>query len=59
MSVAYVETSVLVAVAFGERGADLWHVAAALYVAPSAGDMTFVTRDRRQRDVAAAPGFQV
>lgn len=41
------------------RGADLWHVAAALYVAPSPGDMAFITRDRRQRSVAAALGFQV
>lgn len=41
------------------RGADLWHVATALYVAPSADDMAFITRDRRQRDVAAALGFQV
>ena len=41
------------------RGADLWHVAAALYVAPTPGDMTFITRDRRQRTVAAALGFQV
>ena len=41
------------------RGADLWHVAAALYVAPAPGDMTFITRDRRQRTVAAALGFQV
>ena len=39
------------------RGADLWHVAAALYVAPSAGDVAFITRDRRQRTVAAALGF--
>ena len=41
------------------RGADLWHVAAALYVAPTPGDMTFITRDRRQRNVAAALGFKV
>ena len=41
------------------RGADLWHVAAALYVAPAPGDMTFITRDRRQRTVAAALGFRV
>ena len=41
------------------RGADLWHVAAALYVAPSPSDVAFITRDRRQRAVAAALGFQV
>ena len=39
------------------RGADLWHVAAALYVAPSPRDMSFITRDRRQRTVAAVLGF--
>ena len=41
------------------RGADLWHIATALYVArgdPS--EVTFLTLDRRQREVAAALGFQ-
>ena len=41
------------------RGADLWHVATALYLAPDAAEMTFLTADKRQRDVAAAVGFQV
>lgn len=41
------------------RGADLWHVAAALYVARQLGQIAFVTLDERQRSVAAALGFQV
>lgn len=41
------------------RGADLWHVANALYLAPDPAEMTFLTVDQRQRDVAAAVGFQV
>lgn len=41
------------------RGADLWHVAAALYVAREPGEMWFVTLDMRQRAIAGAVGFQV
>ncbi|MYE33076.1 MAG: type II toxin-antitoxin system VapC family toxin [Chloroflexi bacterium] len=40
------------------RGADLWHVAAALYAAPDPQVVTFVTLDRRQAEGAAALGFQ-
>ena len=40
------------------RGADLWHVASALYVTVAPGDMWFVTLDERQRSVAAALGFR-
>lgn len=40
------------------RGADLWHVATALYAAPVPGAMAFVTLDKQQADVAAALGFQ-
>ena len=40
------------------RGADLWHVATALYVAGEADRLCFVTLDQRQRDAAAALGFQ-
>lgn len=40
------------------RGADLWHVACALYVTPNPGDIWFVTLDERQRRVAAALGFR-
>ena len=39
------------------RGADLWHVATALYLAPSPEDTYFVTLDRRQRVIAQALGF--
>ena len=41
------------------RGADLWHVAHALYLAPEPGRMTFLTGDRRQREVAVDVGFRV
>ncbi len=41
------------------RGADLWHVATALYVTPEPGEISFITLDRRQRNVAMALGFQV
>ena len=40
------------------RGADLWHVAAALYHVSDPRELTFVTLDGRQRAVAAALGFQ-
>ncbi len=41
------------------RGADLWHVACALYVAESPDELTFLTLDERQRTVAKALGFNV
>ncbi|MCC7177786.1 MAG: PIN domain-containing protein [Acidobacteria bacterium] len=41
----------------GLRGADLWHVACALYLDPTAEDLAFVTLDVAQRRVAAAAGF--
>ena len=41
------------------RGADLWHVAVALYVTGPGTGMSFITLDRRQRSVAAALGFLV
>ena len=41
------------------RGADLWHVASALYVAPSPADLHFLTLDERQRSVAATLGFRI
>lgn len=40
------------------RGADLWHVATALYVAESPGDVDFLTLDDNQREAAAALGFR-
>ena len=39
------------------RGADLWHVATALYVGPNPRDLFFVTLDTRQQSVAKALGF--
>lgn len=39
------------------RGADLWHVACALYVTPDTGQLTFVTLDQGQRMVASSLGF--
>lgn len=39
------------------RGADLWHVACALYLDPTAAELAFVTLDVAQRTVAAAVGF--
>ena len=41
------------------RGADLWHVATALYVSPELGDLSFATLDARQGAVAEALGFRV
>ena len=41
------------------RGADLWHVACALYLAPDARDLAFVTSDGRQAEVAESLGFDV
>ncbi|UCF18199.1 MAG: PIN domain-containing protein [Gemmatimonadota bacterium] len=41
------------------RGADLWHLACALYVAESAQELSFVSLDERQREVAEMLGFRV
>ena len=40
------------------RGADLWHVAVALYAAPDPSQISFITLDMRQRDIARKIGFQ-
>ena len=40
-------------------GADLWHVATALYFSPDPSEMAFLTLDIRQRNVADAVGFRV
>lgn len=40
------------------RGADCWHVATALYVAPDPAMLTFLTLDASQRTVAKALGFR-
>ncbi len=39
------------------RGADLWHVATALYVSPNANGLAFATLDAQQRRVASALGL--
>ena len=41
------------------RGADLWHLATAIYVTPVPRDLTFLTLDRRQEEVAEELGFKV
>jgi len=41
------------------RGADLWHLATAMYVTPEPRDLTFLTLDRRQEEVAEDLGFKV
>lgn len=40
------------------RGADAWHLATALYLAPDPRELTFLTLDDRQRGVAEALGFR-
>jgi predicted nucleic acid-binding protein len=39
------------------RGADLWHVACALYLSPDPADLAFLTLDRDQRKIGAKLGF--
>ena len=39
------------------RGADLHHLATALFVDPSASELAFVTLDARQKKLAAQLGF--
>lgn len=39
------------------RGADCWHLATALYLAPDPSRLTFVTLDAGQRKVAKTLGF--
>ena len=41
------------------RGADLWHLSMAIYVTFDPADLTFLTLDKRQREVAEALGFGV
>lgn len=40
------------------RGADLWHIACALYLVEDPPELTFVTLDERQRNIAEALGFR-
>lgn len=39
------------------RGADCWHLATALYLAPDPSELTFVTLEERQGGVAKVLGF--
>jgi len=39
------------------RGADLWHVACALFLEPHPRELEFVTLDKQQRAVARELGF--
>jgi predicted nucleic acid-binding protein len=39
------------------KGADLWHLACALFLTPDRRGITFLTLDKRQRRVAEALGF--
>ena len=41
------------------RGADLWHLATALYISPQPGALSVATLDVRQASVAAVLGFRV
>ena len=41
------------------KGADLWHLAHALFLAPAGKGLAFLTLDQRQRAVAAELGFAV
>jgi len=40
------------------RGADCWHLATALYLSPDPSELTFLTLDERQAEVARALGFR-
>jgi hypothetical protein len=39
------------------KGADLWHLACALFLTPEPGELAFLTLDTRQGRVARALGF--
>jgi len=40
------------------RGADLWHLACALFLTSVPAQIGFLTLDQRQNELAAALGFQ-
>ena len=40
------------------KGADLWHLACALFLRPQFEEMAFLTLDGNQADVARALGFR-
>ena len=39
------------------KGADLWHLASALFLAPDPKELTFLTLDSRQGEIAGRIGF--
>lgn len=39
------------------KGADLWHLACALFLSPDAKDLAFLSFDSRQRTMASKLGF--
>jgi predicted nucleic acid-binding protein len=39
------------------KGADLWHLACALFLTPEPKDLAFLTLDRRQEEIARKLGF--
>jgi uncharacterized protein with PIN domain len=39
------------------KGADLWHLANALFLSPDAEDLSFLTLDTRQAEIAGRLGF--
>ena len=39
------------------KGADLWHLATALFLSPSGAGLSFLTLDSRQGEVATSFGF--
>ena len=41
------------------RGADLWHLACACYLSPKPEELSFLSADDRQREVAETLGFEV
>ena len=40
------------------KGADLWHLAGALFLDPGAEELAFLTLDRRQQELAEKLGFR-
>jgi len=40
------------------KGADLWHLACALFLAPEPKDLAFLTLDKRQEEIAHRLGFK-
>lgn len=41
------------------RGADLWHLACALFTAGEPAELTFATLDQRQEEIARSLGFRL